>query len=256
MKVVLLAGGLGSRLSEETITRPKPLVEIGGRPILWHIMKIFAAHGFTEFLVCAGYKGYMIKDYFANYALRNSNVVVDLQSGKVVLEREPSEPWTVTIIDTGEETMTGGRIKRIVPYLGNDQEFMMTYGDGVADIDISAVVALHRAERRLATVTGVQPPGRFGQLSLVGNSVTEFLEKPHGEAGWINGGFFVLPSDIGRYIAGDATTFEREPLERLSREGQLSIYRHSGFWLPMDTLRDKMTLETLWQSGSAPWKLW
>jgi glucose-1-phosphate cytidylyltransferase len=242
VKVVLLAGGLGSRLSEETVTRPKPLVEIGGRPILWHIMKIFAAHGFSEFLVCAGYKGYMIKDYFANYAVRNSNITVDLQSGKMVLESAESEPWTVTIVDTGEETMTGGRIKRILPYLGNDEEFMMTYGDGVADIDISAVVALHRAERRLATVTGVQPPGRFGQLSLEGNSVVDFLEKPHGEAGWINGGFFVLPRGIGAYIHGDATTFEREPLERLSQEGQLSIYRHGGFWLPMDTLRDKMTL--------------
>jgi len=256
MKVVLLAGGLGTRLSEETSMRPKPLVEIGGKPILWHIMKIFSAHDFNDFIICAGYKGYMIKDYFTNYSIRNSNITVDMRSGHVALERNDSEPWRVTIVDTGETTMTGGRIKRILPYLGDDTEFLMTYGDGVANIDVPAIVALHRTEGRLATVTGAQPPGRFGQLSLRGNAVTDFREKPLGEGGWINAGFFILPRRIGDYIDGDATTFEQEPLERLSREGQLSIYRHDGFWLPMDTLREKTILEGMWQAGRAPWAIW
>ncbi len=258
MKVVLLAGGLGTRLSEETSTRPKPLVEIGGRPILWHIMKIFSSYGFNDFIICAGYKGHMIKEYFANYAMLTSNVTVDLRSGKVALETPEalSEPWTVTIVDTGENTLTGGRIKRVLRYLGDDEEFLMTYGDGVANVDIGAIVAHHRAEGRKATVTGAQPPGRFGQLSLNGNAVVDFLEKPHGEGGWINGGFFVLPRSIGDYIDGDQTTFEREPLERLSLEGQLTIYKHDGFWLPMDSLRDKNALEALWAAGDAPWKTW
>jgi glucose-1-phosphate cytidylyltransferase len=256
MKVVLLAGGLGTRLSEETLIRPKPLVEIGDKPILWHIMKIFSAHGFHEFIICAGYKGYMIKDYFVNYSLRGSNVTVNLRTGAVELEAVEAEPWTVTIVDTGENTMTGGRIKRILPYLGDDEEFIMTYGDGVANVDLPAILVHHRAEGRLATVTGAQPPGRFGQLSLSGNAVVDFLEKPHGEGGWINAGFFILPRLIGNYIDGDSTTFEREPLERLSQEGQLTIYRHNGFWLPMDSLRDKTILEGLWQSGDAPWKIW
>jgi glucose-1-phosphate cytidylyltransferase len=220
-------------------------------------MKIFSSHGYNEFIVCAGYKAHMIKDYFANYRLWNSNVIVDMSSGKITLEGTAHEPWTVSIIDTGEATMTGGRIKRILPYLGEDQEFMMTYGDGVADIDIPALIDLHRSEGRLATVTGVQPPGRFGQLRLRGNAVEDFLEKPDaGEGGWINGGFFILPASIGLYIENDMTTFEREPLERLSTEDQLSIYRHMGFWLPMDSLRDKNTLESLWASGDAPWKRW
>ena len=258
MKVVLLAGGLGTRLSEETSTRPKPLVEIGGRPVLWHIMKIFSAHGFHDFIICAGYKGHMIKEYFANYAMLNSNIVVDLQTRSVTLEtpEEASEPWTVRIVDTGETTLTGGRIKRILPYIGEDSDFIMTYGDGLADIDVGALVRHHRAEGRLATVTGAQPPGRFGQLSLDGTAVTEFMEKPHGEGGWINGGFFVLPRSIGDYIEGDDSTFEREPLERLSHERQLTIYQHDGFWLPMDSLRDKTTLEGLWATGKAPWKIW
>jgi glucose-1-phosphate cytidylyltransferase len=247
VKVVLLAGGLGTRLAEETGSRPKPLVEIGGMPIIWHIMKIYAAYGLNEFIICAGYKGHMIKEYFANYALRTSNITVNLRSGHIELECVKPEPWTVKIIDTGENTMTGGRIKRILPYLGEDREFLMTYGDGVANVDINELLNHHRKEGRAATVTGAQPPGRFGQLSITGNSVTDFLEKPHGEGGWINAGFFV------DYIDGDDTTFEREPLERLSRDGQLSLYRHEGFWLPMDSLRDKNALEALWQSGSPPW---
>ncbi len=258
MKVVLLAGGLGTRLAEETSLRPKPLVEIGHRPVLWHIMKIFSQHGFHEFIVCAGYKGHMIKDYFANYALLNSNVTVNLQNRTVTLEEpeEATEPWTVQIVDTGDSTLTGGRIKRILRHLGDDREFFMTYGDGLADIDLHALLAHHRAEGRLATVTGAQPPGRFGQLSLRGTAVVDFIEKPHGEGGWINGGFFILPRTIGDYIGGDETTFEKQPLERLSKEGQLTIYKHDGFWLPMDSLRDKNTLEALWASGKAPWKSW
>lgn len=256
VKVVLLAGGLGSRLSEETLLRPKPLVEIGHRPILWHIMKIFSAHGFNDFIICAGYKGHMIKEYFLGYSMLNSNVTIDLKTGKTTLESSVTEPWTVTIVDTGDTTMTGGRLKRIKRYLGDDEEFLMTYGDGVADVDVPAIVALHRAEKRLATVTGVQPPGRFGQLGVKGNAVMDFMEKPDGEGGWINGGFFVLSRRVLDYIDGDNMPFEREPLERLSKEGQLSIYRHKGFWQPMDTLRDKTLLEGLWQSGSPPWKIW
>jgi glucose-1-phosphate cytidylyltransferase len=256
MKVVLLAGGLGTRLSEETLLRPKPLVEIGGRPILWHIMKIFSTYGFNDFIICAGYKGYMIKDYFSNYTRHNSNITVDMTTGHVELETVEHEPWRVTIVDTGENTLTGGRIKRVLPYLGDDAEFMMTYGDGVADIDLPALIAHHKAERRIATVSGAQPPGRFGQLSLNGNEVVDFLEKPEGEGGWINAGFFILPKSIGAYISGDQCTFEREPLERLSTERQLTIYKHSGFWLPMDSLRDKANLENLWDSGKAPWKIW
>jgi glucose-1-phosphate cytidylyltransferase len=256
VKVVLLAGGLGTRLAEETGSRPKPLVEIGGMPIIWHIMKIYAAFGLSEFIICAGYKGHMIKEYFANYALRTSNITVDLSSGHIELECVRPEPWTVRIIDTGEGTMTGGRIKRILRYLGDDREFLMTYGDGVADIDIDQLLRHHRREGRIATVTGAQPPGRFGQLGIAGNRVTDFLEKPQGEGGWINAGFFVLPRSIGDYIAGDDATFEREPLERLSREGQLSIYRHEGFWLPMDSLRDKNALEALWRTDNPPWVTW
>lgn len=256
MKVVLLAGGFGTRLSEETQARPKPLVEIGGKPIIWHIMKIYSHYGFNEFVVCAGYKGDMIKEYFVNYILHSSNVTVDVRGGTVRYESESRDPWRVTVVDTGLNTMTGGRIKRILPYLGDDPEFLMTYGDGVTDLNIAAAIALHRAEGRLATVTGAQPPGRFGQLSLSGNAVTSFQEKPKGEGGWINAGFFILPRSIGDYIAGDDTIFEREPLESLSMRSQLSMYKHEGFWLPMDSLRDKMALEELWQSGRAPWKCW
>lgn len=256
MKVVLLAGGFGTRLSEETQSRPKPLVEIGGRPIIWHIMKIYSYYGFNEFIVCAGYKGDMIKEYFVNYILHSSNVTVDVRGGTVRYESESRDPWRVTVVDTGLNTMTGGRIKRILPYLGEDREFLMTYGDGVTDLNIPAAIALHRAEGRLATVTGAQPPGRFGQLGLSGNAVTSFQEKPKGEGGWINAGFFVLPRSIGDYIAGDETLLEREPLEALSAQGKLSMYKHDGFWLPMDSLRDKIALEELWNSGQAPWKLW
>lgn len=256
MKVVILAGGLGTRLSEETVSRPKPLVEIGGQPVLWHIMKMLSARGFHEFIICAGYKGHMIKDYFSNYLIRNSNITVDMRNGRVGFETMQAEPWSVTIVDTGEATMTGGRIKRVLRYLGDDPEFIMTYGDGLADVDLNAVVAHHRAERRLATVTGAQPPGRFGQLGLSGNAVTSFQEKPDGESGWVNAGFFVLPRTIGNYIKDDETTFEREPLERLTREQQLTIYRHDGFWMPMNSLRDKTALEGLWQTGCAPWMLW
>lgn len=256
MKVVLLAGGFGTRLSEETQARPKPLVEIGGKPIIWHIMKIYSYYGFNEFIVCAGYKGDMIKEYFVNYILHSSNVTVDVRGGTVRYESESRDPWRVTVVDTGLNTMTGGRIKRILPYLGDDREFLMTYGDGVTDLNIPAAIALHRAEGRLATVTGAQPPGRFGQLSLAGTAVTSFQEKPKGEGGWINAGFFVLPSCIGDYIKDDGTIFERDPLEALSSQGQLSLYKHDGFWLPMDSLRDKITLEELWSSGAAPWKLW
>ncbi|GAB0118217.1 glucose-1-phosphate cytidylyltransferase [Acidisoma sp. 7E03] len=256
MKVVLLAGGFGTRLSEETQARPKPLVEIGGKPIIWHIMKIYSHYGFNEFIVCAGYKGDMIKEYFVNYILHSSNVTVDVRGGTVRYESESRDPWRVTVVDTGLNTMTGGRIKRILPYIGDDREFLMTYGDGVTDLDIPAVIALHRAERRLATVTGAQPPGRFGQLSLSGNAVTSFHEKPKGEGGWINAGFFVLPKNIGDYIDGDDTMFEHGPLEALSAQGQLSLYRHEGFWRPMDSLRDKIALEEMWSDGKAPWKIW
>ena len=256
MKVVLLAGGLGTRLAEETSTRPKPLVEIGNEPILWHIMKIFAAQGFHEFIICAGYKGYMIKDYFVHYQLRHSNITVQMETGRVQIESSASEPWTVTIVDTGEVTMTGGRIKRILPYLGDDAEFLMSYGDGVGDVDLAALLAQHRAAGRLATVTGARPPGRFGQLRIEGDAVTSFAEKPPDEGGWISAGFFVLPRSIGEYIAGDETTLEREPLERLAGEGQLGVYRHHGFWLPMDSLRDKNVLDALWQTGRAPWVIW
>jgi glucose-1-phosphate cytidylyltransferase len=256
VKVVLLAGGLGTRLSEETTLRPKPLVEIGGRPILWHIMKIFSAQGFQEFIICTGYKGFMIKEYFAGLTIRESNVLIDMRSGRMTLEAREIDPWIVRIVDTGDETMTGGRIKRVLKYLGDDPEFLMTYGDGVANIDLAALLAMHKAGGRKATVTGARPPARFGELHLDGDAVTDFLEKVPGEGSWINGGFFVLPRDIGDYIEGDATTFEQEPLKRLSGEGQLSIYRHDDFWLPMDSLRDKNALEAYWRTSKAPWKIW
>ena len=256
MKTVLLAGGLGTRLAEETSVRPKPLVEVGGRPILWHIMKIFSAQGFSDFIVCAGYKGYMIKEYFFHYTLHNSDVFIDVARNEVAFESPSVEPWKVRIIDTGESTMTGGRIKRIAKYLDGDDVFMLTYGDGVGDIDINGLLAFHRAHGRLATVTGAQPPGRFGQLRVKADRVVSFQEKPEEEGGWINAGFFVLSSKVIDYIADDSTTFEREPLERLAREGQLRIYRHSGFWRPMDTLRDKIGLDEMWQTGQAAWKVW
>jgi glucose-1-phosphate cytidylyltransferase len=255
MKAVILAGGLGSRLSEETTTRPKPMVEIGGKPILWHIMKIYAAHGIDEFVICLGYKGYMIKEFFANYHLHTCDVSLDLRNGDVEIHRSTTEPWKVTLVDTGEGTMTGGRLKRVLPYVGGE-EFCFTYGDGLADIDIGALVAYHRAQGAIATVTAVQPPGRFGAVELNGTRVLSFEEKPRGDGGWLNGGFFVLSCDVGRYIGGDATTWEREPLRALAGEGQLASFRHRGFWQAMDTLRDRNRLEQLWDTGEAPWRVW
>ncbi len=256
MKAVILAGGLGTRLSEETAVRPKPMIEIGGKPLLWHIMKIYSVHGITEFIICLGYKGYMIKEWFANYYLHNSDVTFDLGTNRMKVHQVFAEPWTVTLIDTGEKTMVGGRIKRALPYIGNDPDFCLTYGDGVGDVDVTKVVALHRAEGRLATVTATQPPGRFGALECLGNRVTGFREKPSGDGGWINGGFFVLSPQVGSYIEGDSTVWENEPLERLAADNQLSVYFHRNFWHPMDTLRDKRLLEDLWAHGQAPWKIW
>jgi glucose-1-phosphate cytidylyltransferase len=255
VKAVLLAGGFGTRLSEETTDRPKPMVEIGGRPILWHIMKMYSHYGIHDFVVCLGYKGYMIKEYFANYFLHLSDVTLNLRENRMEVHETYSEPWTVTLVDTGLETMTGGRIRRVAKYLDNET-FVLTYGDGVGDIDVSALVALHRREGRLATITATQPPGRFGQLRIEGSEVEAFVEKPEGDGGWINGGFFVLEPQVLDYIVDDSTVWEQEPLQQLAEDGQLTAYRHSGFWLPMDTARDRKRLEELWASGSAPWKVW
>ena len=255
MKAVILAGGLGTRLSEETVLKPKPMVEIGGRPILWHIMKIYSAHGINEFIVCCGYKGYLIKEYFANYFLYMSDVTFDMAGNRMEVHVKHAEPWQVTLVDTGEHTLTGGRLRRVRQYLG-DQDFCFTYGDGVSDVDVTALVAFHRAQGRLATLTAVQPPGRYGALQLQRDRVSGFQEKPQGDGGWINGGFFVLSPKVIDYIAGDAASWEDGPLEKLAREEQLSAYLHHGFWQPMDTLRDKYRLEELWATGKAPWKLW
>jgi glucose-1-phosphate cytidylyltransferase len=254
MKAVILAGGLGTRLSEETVLRPKPMIEIGGRPILWHILKIYSSHGINDFVICAGYKGYVIKEYFANYFLHMSDVTFDMGNNTMEVHHKKAEPWRVTIVDTGDETMTGGRIKRVAPYL--DGPFCCTYGDGVGDIDITALLAFHQAGGRLATLTGVQPPGRFGALQLQGDQVHSFQEKPEGDGSWINGGFFVLDPSVVDLIEDDATVWERGPLERLAADDQLGIFRHHGFWRPMDTLRDKIELETLWDKRTAPWKTW
>lgn len=256
MKLVILAGGYGSRISEETITRPKPMIEIGGRPILWHIMKIYATHGICEFIVCLGYKGYMIKEYFANYFLHMSDVTFDLANNKMNVHQNYAEPWQVTLIDTGEDTMTGGRIKRVAEYIEDDSEFCMTYGDGVGDVDITALINHHHDRGKQATVTAVQPPGRFGSLILDGDTVTGFCEKPKGDGGWINGGFFVLSTAVLDYIAGDPMRWEREPMVRLANSDELTTYKHHGFWHPMDTMRDRNYLEDLWASGNARWKIW
>lgn len=256
MKAVLLAGGLGTRFAEETDVRPKPMIEIGGKPILWHIMKIYSANGVNDFIVCLGYKGYLIKEYFRNYFLHLSDVTIDLRKNDLTVHQAYAEPWSITLIDTGDDTMIGGRIKRILPYVKDDPAFCVTYGDGVGDVNIRATVALHEKERRLATVTATQPPGRYGALRIDGHRVIGFQEKPAGDGGWINGGFFVLSPKVGDYIDGDATVWEREPMERLAAERQLSVYFHEGFWHPMDTLRDKRYLEQLWSSGKAPWKVW
>lgn len=255
MKAVILAGGLGTRISEETHLKPKPMVEIGGRPVLWHVLKIYSAHGINDFVICAGYKGYVIKEYFANYFLHMSDVTFDMQHNRMEVHQRRSEPWRVTIVDTGEATMTGGRLKRVREYLG-DETFCFTYGDGVGNVNITDLVAFHRREKRLATLTGVQPPGRYGALSIEGTAVTNFQEKPMGDGGWINGGFFVLEPPVIDYIDGDATVWERQPMQRLAEQGQMSVYSHDGFWQPMDTLREKNHLEELWASGKAPWKIW
>jgi glucose-1-phosphate cytidylyltransferase len=255
MKVVILAGGLGTRLSEETVIRPKPMVEIGGKPILWHIMKLYSHYGFNDFVICLGFKGYVIKEYFSNYFLHMSDVTFDMRSNSMEVHQKYAEPWKVTLVDTGADSMTGGRVRRVAPYL--DGTFMLTYGDGVADVDINSLLEFHRRHGKAATVTSTQPSGRFGALNLdpAGN-VSSFQEKPAGDGAWINGGFFVLEPSILERIAGDGTVFEKEPLEGLARDQQLVAYKHSGFWQPMDTLRDKILLEELWSSGKAPWKLW
>lgn len=255
MKVVILAGGYGTRLSEETAVRPKPMVEIGGKPILWHIMKIYAAHGVEDFVICLGYKGYMIKEFFANYHLHTSDLSFDLGRGDMQVHSSSTEPWRVTLVDTGEGTMTGGRLRRVLPYVG-EEDFCFTYGDGLADIDITALIAYHREHGALATVTAVQPPGRFGAVELNGTHVRSFQEKPRGDRAWLNGGFFVLSPKVGGYLGGDTTTWEDEPLRRLASEGELASYRHRGFWRPMDTPRDLTQLQELWSSGQAPWRIW
>lgn len=255
MKAIILAGGFGSRLSEETDLKPKPMIEIGGRPILWHVMKIYSAHGINEFIICLGYKGYVIKEYFANYFLHMSDVTFDMQNNSMAVHQKYAEPWKVTLVDTGDNTMTGGRLKRVLSYVG-DKDFCFTYGDGVGDVDISAVIALHRQEGRLSTVTATQPPGRFGALEFTKNKVTSFIEKPHGENGWINGGFFVVSPKVGKYIENDQSIWERAPMQNLAKDGQMSVYFHQGFWQPMDTLREKNLLEDLWRTGKAPWKMW
>jgi glucose-1-phosphate cytidylyltransferase len=255
MKAVILAGGLGTRISEETETRPKPMIEIGGQPILWHIMQIFSAYGVEDFIICLGYRGYMIKEYFINYRLHLSDVTVDLAKGRIDFHRNGAENWRVSLIETGFSTMTGGRLKRVREYIGDD-DFFLTYGDGVADIDLAKLLAFHRSHGRLATVTAVVPPGRFGALDLYGQQVKGFTEKPAGDGGTINGGFFVLSPKAIDYVDGDDTVWEREPMEGLARDGQLMAYAHHGFWQPMDTLRDKKQLEALWTSGHAPWRRW
>jgi len=258
MKAVILAGGLGSRLSEETQLRPKPMVEIGGKPILWHIMKSYAAHGIDEFVVCLGYKGYVIKEWFANYALHTSDVTFDLCEGSMEVHHSTTEPWRVTLVETGEATQTGGRLKRVLSYVAEEEYFCFTYGDGLSDVDITALVAFHREQGVLATVTAVQPAGRFGALDVDGDArrVRAFQEKPRGDGAWINGGFFVLSPQVGRFVEGDASVWEQQPVNRLAAEGELASFHHTGFWMAMDTLRDRNVMQELWESGRAPWKRW
>jgi len=256
MKAVILAGGYGTRLSEETAVRPKPMVEIGGMPILWHIMKIYSSHGINDFVICLGYMGYAIKEYFANYVLHHSDVTIDTSKNEITYHSYQADPWRVTLVDTGTDTMTGGRIKRAAPYLDPDETFCMTYGDGLSDVNISELIDFHRSEGGMATLTAVRPSGRFGATVLDGNRVQEFIEKPPGESGYINGGFFVLEPGVLDLIEGDAEIWERKPLQQLAQTGNLMAHKHNGFWQPMDTLREKMMLEELWASGSAPWKVW
>ena len=256
MKAVIFAGGMGTRISEETSVRPKPMVEIGGKPILWHIMKIYSAHGVNEFVVCCGYKGYIIKEYFANYFLHMSDVTFDMEHNKMEVHQRYAEPWKVTLVDTGENTMTGGRLKRVADHVKNEELFCLTYGDGVSDVNITELIAFHKAQKVKATLTAAISPGRFGVLDICGNKVKSFREKPKSDGAMINGGFFVLSPRVIDYIADDKTIWEHGPLERLAEEGDLASFSHHGFWQPMDTLRDKMHLEELWQSGKAPWKIW
>jgi glucose-1-phosphate cytidylyltransferase len=256
MKAVILSGGLGTRISEETHLKPKPMIEIGGRPLLWHILKIYSAHGINDFVICCGYKGYVIKEYFANYFLHMSDVTFDMENNRMEVHERKSEPWRVTLVDTGEDTLTGGRLRRVGAFLRDEDAFCFTYGDGVADVDITASVAFHRAHGKLATITAVQPPGRYGALNLAATQVTGFTEKPKGDGGRINGGFFVLSPRVLELIDGDDTPWEREPMQRLASSGQLMAFEHDGFWQPMDTLREKNQLEALWQSRQAPWKVW
>jgi glucose-1-phosphate cytidylyltransferase len=255
LKVVILAGGLGTRISEESQVRPKPMIEIGGKPVLWHIMKIYTAHGLNDFIICLGYKGYLIKEYFANYFLHMSDVTFDLSSNRMEVHEKFAEPWRVTLVDTGEDTMTGGRLKRVARYLDGG-DFCFTYGDGLGDVNIRELVAFHARQRTPATVTAVQPPGRFGALNLTEQKITSFQEKPQGDRGWVSGGFFVLSPSVLDLIEGDRTVWEQDPMQRLARDGQLSAYIHRGFWHPMDTLRDKTHLDELWNNGDPPWKVW
>lgn len=256
MKAVILAGGIGSRISEETTTRPKPMIDIGGKPILWHILKTYSHHGINDFVICLGYKGYVIKEYFANYFLHMSNVTFDMSNNSMQVHQRNAEPWKITLVDTGENTMTGGRVKRIAEYIDDNEDFCMTYGDGLGNVNITELIAFHKSQQVKATLTATRPPGRFGALDIDGSLVNSFTEKPMGDGGMINGGFFVLSPKVLDYIADDSTIWERQPLEKLAQEGNLAAYQHNGFWQPMDTLRDKIHLEELWQTGKAPWKVW
>jgi len=255
LKVVILAGGLGTRISEETQVKPKPMIEIGAMPILWHIMKVYSAYDINDFVICCGYKGYIIKEYFANYFLHMSDVTFDLKDNKMEVHHKFAEPWKVTLVDTGLETMTGGRLKRVKNYV-NEETFCFTYGDGLSNVNVSDLIQFHKSNNTIATVTSVQPPGRFGLMDIEGDKISNFTEKPSGDGNWINGGYFVLEPKVFDYLEDDSTVWEREPLERLAKEGQLSAFKHSSFWQPLDTLRDKNYLEKLWASGKAPWKVW
>ena len=256
MKAVILAGGLGTRLSEETSIRPKPMVEIGGKPILWHILKMYSQHGVNDFIICCGYKGYLIKEYFANYFLHMSDVTFDMRSNRMEVHHKRAEPWNVTVVDTGDNAMTGGRLRQVAEYVRRDEAFCMTYGDGVSDVDISATIEFHKNHGKAATLTATYPPGRFGALNIEGQQVKQFMEKPKGDGALINGGFFVLSPRVLDYLDSDATVWEQQPLQRLASEDQLMAFTHNGFWQPMDTLRDKTHLEDLWAAGNAPWKTW
>lgn len=256
MKAVILASGLGTRFAEETNLRPKPMIEIGGRPILWHILKIYGAHGITDFVICCGYKGYVIKEYFANYFLHMSDITFDMKANEMIVHHKRAEPWKVTLVDTGDESMTGGRLKRVADYVKDEELFFFTYGDGVGDIDITKSMEFHRSHGKAATLTATYPPGRFGALHMEGGRITDFMEKPQGDGGMINGGFFVLSPSVIDLIDDDSTTWEQEPLKTLAARGELMAYEHHGFWQPMDTLRDKQHLESLWNSGKAPWRIW